>query len=167
MTTRLATILLLSLGTLLGGCGFHLRGADGVGSIPAELQPILLQGLPEFHDFQRILARQVNQAGIGLTERGSEARLVVVVRPPKPDRQVLSVDERSKTVEYVIRETLQFSARRGGEELLTDQQLTAERILFNPGTQLLGRTEEERLLRLDMYEELARRLLRHLGKVAP
>jgi outer membrane lipopolysaccharide assembly protein LptE/RlpB len=162
LRTTLVCILLLAM----TACGFQPRGS-GEATFAAALQPVLIQGMPDYHDFSRTLKRQLDEQGVATATDAAAAKAIIQVAPPRGDRQLLSVDSRNKTVEYIIRETLRFSLRSGEALLIADQQLAAERILFNPGTRLLGRTEEERLLRQDMYEELARRLLRRAAAVSP
>ena len=148
---------------LLTGCGFHPRGEHAVTA--ANLSPATISGLPAHHNLVRTLTRQLRDAGISMADRAQDAATEIRIHKQKTDRQVMSVDDRRKTVEYEIRESLEYSIKRASGDAPTERQtLTAQRILFNPGTDLLGRNREELMLRHDMHEELSRRLIQRLSR---
>lgn len=79
------------------------------------------------------------------------------------ERQVLSLDNRAKQIEYELREILTYRIRADRKPSAGDKRLVARRILYNPPEQLLGRSREELLLKQDMYRELSRKLINQLA----
>jgi len=131
-----------------------------------QLSPVLVSGLPGHHPFYRELTHQLELSGVDLTTDKQAASTLLKIHSQKTDRRILSVNARNKTVEYEIEESLEYSVQRPpgtqeGEHL----SLKANRILFNPGTQILGRDREETLLRADMYKQLARLLINQLAAI--
>ena len=146
----------------LTACGFHPRGQAMAPS--PQLSPALVSGLPVHHPFYRELTHQLELSGVDLTTDKQAASTLLKIHSQRADRRILSVNARNKTVEYEIEESLEYSVQRPpgtqeGEHLF----LKANRILFNPGIQILGRDREENLLRADMYKQLARLLINQLA----
>jgi LPS-assembly lipoprotein len=157
---------LLPMAVLLSlqGCGFHPRG-QAVAPAP-QLSPILVSGLAAHHGFYRELTHQLEMAGMALSREELAASTLLQIHSQKTDRRVLSVNARNKTVEYEIEESLEYSIQRPpGAPVGKHLFLSANRILFNSGIQVLGRDREETLLREDMYKQLARLLINQLAAI--
>lgn len=147
----------LLLTTLLAGCGFQPRGE--LPQLQAQLSPMQIRGIGVAHQFRRTLEDRLAIAGVSLATDKDVASVLQFYRV-KFDRQTLSVDDRNKTVEYEISVRADFSLKSTqGDIQLPRQSMAVRRILFNPGTDLLGRTQEEELLRRDMYKELSNQLI--------
>ena len=159
MNLRLALICLLLL--ILTGCGFQPRGQSAQPA--AALGPAIITGVAEHSPFYRILAEELDNSGVALGNRETAVTRIHIMRL-KSDRLVLSVDERGKTVEYELTENLEYRLTHPPESPPSASRLlSARRILFNPGTQLLGRSREEVMLRKDMYRDLSKQLINHLA----
>ncbi len=157
--------LILIFGLLsLSACGFQPRGQA---NIPAShLSPIMVSGLASHHAFYRELSHQLELAGASLTQDARAANTLLKIHKQKSSRRVLSVDSRNKTVEYEIEESLEYSIRLSPDTPAGDPLfLSTNRILFNPGDQILGRDREETLLREDMYKQLSRLLINQLAAI--
>ena len=152
---KLITAILLTL--LLTSCGFQPRGE--LPQLQANLSPMQIRGLGISHQFRRILEERLDVAGITLGNKDNATTILHIFRV-KNHRQVLSLDERNKTVEYEITVKVDFKLLTAtGEEMVTRQSVITRHILFNPGDDLLGRTQEETLLRRDMYKTLSNQLI--------
>lgn len=163
LQTRFSHILLSFLLLVLAGCGFQPRGESA--RLAASLSPIVIAGLPQHNPFYRVLAEELNNAGATLGQKDAAATRIHILRQ-KPERLVLSVDERGKTVEYELMESVQYRITHPlNSPAMEPRQLVSRRILFNPGTQLLGRNREETMLRKDMHHELSRQLINHLSTI--
>lgn len=148
----------------LSACGFHPRGQT---SAPApHLSPVLVSGLASHHAFYRELTHQLELAGVSLTKEEQAASTLLKIHTQTTKRRILSVDSRNKTVEYKIEESLEYSIQSpAGTPVGKRRLLSANRILFNPETQILGRNREEILLREDMYKQLSRLLINQLAAI--
>ncbi len=148
----------------LSACGFHPRGQAMAPS--TQLSPVLVSGLPAHHPFYRELTHQLELSGVDLTTDQQAASTLLKIHSQKTNRRILSVNARNKTVEYEIEESLEYSIQHPqGASVGEHQFLKANRILFNPGIQILGRDREETLLRADMHKQLARLLINQLAAI--
>lgn len=156
---------LLLVAVLLGldGCGFHPRGQEM--APPTQLSPVWVSGLASHHPFYRELTHQLQVSGTKLATDEQSASTLLKIHNQKTDRRVLSVNARNNTVEYEIVESLEYSIQYPVDTAAEHQFLSAHRILFNPGIQILGRDREETLLRKDMYKQLARLLINQLAAI--
>jgi outer membrane lipopolysaccharide assembly protein LptE/RlpB len=158
---RPAVWLLLFAG-LLGGCGFQPRGqAIDAGVLPS---PIYVSGISPFSPLGRALWRELRVAGVERAGSATESAAHLRIHHWNQDSRVLSVDNRNKAIEYELEEAARFSLHAGdGRELLAEQQVRVIRILFRPRDAILGSDREGELLRMDMRDELAVRILRRLA----
>lgn len=153
----LAIVLLLTLG--LGACGFQPRG-----ELPTldTLSPLQLQGLDRFDPLYPELTRALQQAGITLAEGKDVNRLVISERTQ--DREVLTTDIHNRAVEYQLGETLRYQLiKKDGQQAGEPRQVRVERILYDPGTRLLAKRNEEQTIRAEMRQALIRQLIRQLA----
>lgn len=157
-------LILAGLLSLMTSCGFQPRGEQA--KPHPGISPLLISGLPVHNKFVRVLTRQLQEADVSIAGSRQDAATEIRIYKQKTDRYVMSVDDRQKTVEFEMRESLEYSIKRpGGDAAAERQELMARRIVFNPGTDVLGRTQEAAMLRNDMYEELSRRLIQRISRI--
>jgi len=152
-----AVVLLLSLG--LGACGFQPRG-----ELPAlgALSPLQLQGLDRFDPLHPELTRALQQAGIELAAGNEANRLMISDR--HSGREELTTDIRNRAVEYQLTESLRYRLLKAGSAQASEKRLIrVERILYDPGTSLLAKRNEEEVLRVEMRQALIRQLIQQLA----
>ena len=163
---RLAAIggMLLALISLcIGGCGFQPRGvAEGLNTATLP-SPLSISGIGRFSPLYRALERQLAIADIKIAP---SAAAQLRIHDTSTDRRVLAVDSNNRAVEFELAESARFSFRGvDGRELLAQQDVRVLRILYRPEQGILGSDREAVLLREDMREELATRILRQLAAV--
>ena len=79
------------------------------------------------------------------------------------EKRVLSVDNRGKVIEYEIFYLLRFKfLDSSGNTLLPEQRIVMVRDYPFAATDVLGASQEERLLRDDMYKDMARQIMRRI-----
>lgn len=158
MNSRLFVVLAL----LLPACGFQPRGQ--LVHLPAAMQPLFLTGLPESHEFMRVLRQALYRDGIRLARSKREAGALLSIRHLKREREVFSVNANNKAVEYELVYRLTFSLQAPpGSTPRKGEPLIVRRIIYEPGGELLGRVREARMREKDVYHDLARRLIRQLA----
>ncbi len=157
-TPRPSTVVLLvALLAVLQGCGFQLRGAA---NLPSLINPLYIQGISEHDPLRKDLQQAFAGANVQLATDPSEAGAILDILQQKQDRRVLSVDSRGKVVEYEIHQSLEFELRdAGGKLLMARQSVGSQRAYENPETGILGKDQEEKLLRRDLRLDLIRRLV--------
>ena len=144
------------------GCGFQPRGhAMADAGIPG---PVYISGIATFSDLHRELYRQLKIAGTQTASSAAEGAVTLHIAEVEADSRLLSVNSRNKAVEFELMESATFSLRsRQGQELLAPQRVSVLRIQYRPEVAILGSDREAELLRQDMREELAGRIIRRLG----
>ncbi len=157
---RVARLLLLPALLLLAGCGFHLRGA--VPRPPAEMEPLWLAGLADYHPFVRELRRQLEWSGARLAGSAQEAGGVLRLSLSQESR-VFSVNAYNSAVEYEYLFVLHYRTEHPPGTLRDEGRLESRRIVYAPGGELLGRVREGEMRQRDVYRELAGRLLQRLA----
>jgi outer membrane lipopolysaccharide assembly protein LptE/RlpB len=137
---------------------FHLRGKA---SLPDMFQTMLLQGISIDSDFALALRKAFEDAGHELQ----------IISSNKQDTQLLITDyeEGKRVVGYgknrEVREFLIFIAfdyevrATNGEILLPKKRLQVDKTQIYDSEFVLGKTEEERLIRKDLRGDLARKVL--------
>ncbi len=150
-------VLMVVLLALLQGCGFQLRGAA---ELPSSISPLYIQGVGEHDPLRRDFRQVFNGANVQLTTDQSKASSILGITRQKQDRRVLSVDSRGKVVEYEIHQSLEFELLDAdGASLIERQSVGAQRAYENPETGILGKDQEEKLLRRDLRRDLVRRVI--------
>lgn len=157
-----AFLLLVSAVVSIGGCGFQPRGHSAAnGDIPS---PIVIRGIAEFTDLYRELSVQLKTADIELAPPDTKGVPELRIYGVKRDTRLLSVNSRNKAVEFELIEGATFTLRSAdGRQLVPPQKLKVIRIQYRPEIAVLGSNREAELLRKDMREELAGRIIRRLA----
>lgn len=150
-------VLVVSILALLQGCGFHLRGAA---ELPPSISPIYIQGVGKHDPLLKGFRQVFNGADIQVTAEQSQASAILNITKQKQNRRVLSVDSRGKVVEYEIHQALEFELLdAGGTLLMESQSVGSQRAYENSETEILGKNQEEGLLRRDLRLDLVRRVV--------
>ncbi|HEB96813.1 MAG TPA: hypothetical protein ENI96_10340 [Sedimenticola thiotaurini] len=158
--------LLLLLPLLLQGCGFHLRGTGGDsagGRLPAAISPVYIQGVATGDRLYPALAGALRAGGAGVTTDPAAAASRLLIDGRRSDRRVLSVDSRGKVLEYQLDEGLRFRlVTADGAERVKPQSIDVVQTYLSADVLVLGKAEEERTLRVGMYQRIADQLVRRL-----
>ena len=157
-----AAFLLLAVVMLtVNGCGFQPRGhSSAAADIPS---PLVIRGAAEFSGLYRELSRQLQIAGVELSPPGTPGLPVLQISGVKSESRLLSVNSRNKAVEFELIELASFNLRSAaGKPLVPQQELKVIRIQYRPEVAVLGSNREAELLRRDMREELASRIIQRL-----
>lgn len=158
-TVHITAILLVAL--LLGGCGFQLRGTQGL--LPEHVQPVHVTGLSAGSELGRALRLELEIAGATLSETAAGARVQLRVLSNETERRVLSIDPRARAAEVVLTETAVFEVRdRQGSILLGPVTAQERRVMLDDPDRRTDKAAEERSLREGMTRELAARMVRQL-----
>ncbi len=153
----------MGLALLLAGCGYHLRGTQGV---TAALPPLHLGGDRSIPLYE-ILRRALEETGTPLVARES-AQLVLVLLGEQRDRRVLSVAATGTEVqEYELIYSATFEAYdAAGRPLLTPQTVRRTRDIRFDKTAVNTLVSESEQLYRDMRLAAGREILRRLQAAA-
>lgn len=155
-TVPLVIVLVLS-----GGCGFKLRGSV---ELPAALQTTYIAGEQIPGDLLDELRQALKAAGARLVSAPQTGASILKILGVRDDRRVLSVNSvTGKVQEYELNYTIRFAlSDHAGNERVAPQSVNLVRDFRFSETQVLGKGEEEALLKREMRREAVILLLRRL-----
>ncbi len=146
------TVLALALAAT-SGCGFKLRGPI---ELPPPLEVTYIQGSPQ-NELVRELRRGLENVGARVTQERAEASAVLRLLKERFDRRVLSVGSTGKVTEYELTYQVRFDVLDAeGESLMEDQTLNLVRGYLNDESQVIGKADEEGLIREEMRRDAVR-----------
>ena len=149
--------LVLALATLLGGCGFQLRGntslpfetlyVPAASSVAVELKRNIAAGTQ---------TRTVNTP--------AEAQAQLVITEDRREKVILSLNTAGRVREFQLRHKVSFRVIDAkGREYLPLNEITLTRDISFNDTQVLAKESEETLLYRDMQTDMVQQMLRRLG----
>jgi len=143
---------------VFGGCGWQLRGAS---DLPPEMAHVYVEGLSRKSRFVRELNENLAFADGGVSKDPQSAGVILKVHNEQFERRVVSLSEQGKATEYELIYRIRFELRKpDGSSLLPTQTIEIRRAYFNPQVLVIGKSQEENQIRVEMYKEAVRTLLR-------
>jgi LPS-assembly lipoprotein len=146
----------------LAGCGFQLQGHN---PLPAVVKSPYLEAPDAQSDFVASLRHALLSNGAQLMRDKTKASAVVSILYDTVGRRVLSVSALNQPNEYEVSYTVRFAVSAGGKELLEPQEMTVTRSYSFDERLLLAKGHEEDILRQDMANDLANRVMRRLSSL--
>lgn len=161
MKRSLSNVFVGLLLIVIAGCGFQLRGAT---DLPDSLQTMYIQGISLKNGLGLELKRGLTRNGVSVVNSYQSGSAVLTILENKSERRVLSVDRDAKVSEYEIHSSVKFSVSDDQGQLLSEaQQVEAQRDYQFDQDQVLGKDEEEQLLREQLNQQLVQSILRRLS----
>ncbi|MDC9724462.1 MAG: LPS assembly lipoprotein LptE [Gammaproteobacteria bacterium] len=161
MNRALSNVLISFLFLALAGCGFHLRGSA---TLPDSLKTMYVQGVNLQQGFGLELKRGLMRNDVTVVNNYQEGSAVLTVLENKFERRVLSVGSDAKVSEYGLHGWVSFKVSDGNGQLISDvQKVEAQRDYQFDQDQVLGKDDEERLLREQVNQQLVQSILRRLS----
>lgn len=159
---RIALVVVICL--VLTACGFQLRGQT---DLPAAMERTYLALADENGELGRALRPLLESAGADLVS-GDEDGATLMVGQDRMQREILTVGRQARVSEFQLRYQVRFSLRdAAGETLVPERSLELTRDFTFDEASVLGKANEEELLREELYGEMARLILFHLSQAAP
>ena len=146
---------LLLMFLMLTACGYHLRGSIAM--------PESLKNLYVFNASSALQSElnDVMKASKGhLASSPNEASLVVKIISEDIKTRVLSIGSSGKSNESQLDYFLQFQFYDNQEnQVMEEQRIEIAREYFNDQTAVLAKTNEEQILRKEIYKQAVRMLM--------
>jgi len=158
----LSRFIALLICVFLSACGFHLQGAA---STPAEMQRTYISTPDEFSQFYRELRRTLIAAGVELTKSPEDATATLTILYDFTDQRVLSVSARNVPTEFEVFYTVQYTITSGEKSLLDMQELSLARDYTYDATLVLGKAQEEQLMRNAIVGDLVRIIMEQISTI--
>ncbi len=167
---RLLTVALATL--LLAACGFHLRGqgtpVEGYRTVNVVDRGQLSANTTWYaggrEELKRAVTDAFRHAGFDVA---ADAPLTVELLGESLARRVASIDANASAAEYQLDYTLRFRVvAADGATLVAEQALEADRSYRYHDDAVMGSSEEEALLGLEMRRDLAAQIVRQYRRAS-
>jgi len=151
LLARLAACTLFVSTTLISGCGFHLlephpAGVNLLVHVVNQNAPLVSRSLNE-----ELQLREINTVG-------ETADIELILKDEQVDNRLLAIDSDGQAAEYQLEHTLQVSAVSNGERGEW-HDFSAIRDYTYDETNVLGKSQEQLLIKQTLREELAQRIV--------
>ncbi len=151
-------VMLIIAVLLLAGCGYHLRQAI---DLPPEMRKVYIQGMEMTNPFAQYLGEQLSFSDGQLVVEKEQAGMILVVHDHRYSRRSVSLSSQGKSNEYELSYQIQFTLKSAdGETLMPKQSIEIIKDYFNPQVFVIGKASEEAEIRVEIYKEAVRTLLR-------
>ncbi len=140
---------ILILFLLMSACGYHLRGSI---NLPEGLQKVYLQGGSA--QLRNSMSSTLKSSGGKLVGNIQEAAVVIKVVKEKMRRNVLSLSSTGRANEYELNYFLDYILLNlKGKPLTKTQTIEINRDYFNDQEDILGKNNEELVIREEIYNQ--------------
>ena len=146
----------------LAGCGFQLKGTDAASS-SAKLEGMTLQLISSQprSELTREVSRALSATGLMLLEEG-DAMLTLVLQPEQFTQRNVSLTVQARATELELTLFADFTLNQQESDPI-DARATVTRQMLNDPRDVVGKTEEIRLLRGEMRRDLADQIARRVS----
>ena len=142
------------------GCGFQLRTWD----LATALETARIEA-GHGVDLDVYLVRALESAGVRMVD--SDAEIVVVLSDQRDDWRSVSVTRGARTAEYELAVQVTFGVNdASGAEIAPPRVLRSERVARLDADNLIGSSEERRLLAAEARDDLVGRMVRTLAALS-
>jgi LPS-assembly lipoprotein len=144
-------------------CGFQLQG---VTTFPDTLQAVYLDVPDPNSDLAFQLRRSLGAAGVNLVDERAEATATLRIERERYGRRVKSVSAQNRPTEFEVFYQAEFLLSTPAETLVPREALARERIFPYSERDVLGKQQEEDLLRDALARDIAGLITRRLAELA-
>ena len=156
----LSRFLVISLVSLVAGCGFQIQGAL---TTPVEMERTYIATDNSHSLFYRELRMRLQAAGVELVDTAADATATFSILYDETDQRVLSVSARNVPTEYEVYYTIEYAIDGSAARLAEPQVLTGTRAYTYDSRLVLGKAREEELLREAVAKDLVRIVLKRIS----
>ena len=154
-------LVVVSTLALLGACGFHLQGYQG---LPAALARVHLEADEQQSEFFASLGDSLRAAGSKLEPRAGDGIARVRVVRDRVTTRVLTVSARNIPTDYELTHEVRIVVDGpDARELLPQEEFTLTRVYSFDERKLLAKEREKDLLLAAMARDMASVVMRRLG----
>ena len=146
----------------LAGCGFQLKGSDAASS-SAKLEGMTLQLISSQprSELTREVSRALSATGLMLLEEG-DVMLTLMLQPEQFAQRNVSLTAQARAAELELTLFADFTLNQQASDPI-DARATVTRQMLNDPRNVVGKTEEIRLLREEMRRDLAAQIARRVS----
>ena len=146
------------------GCGFQLKGSDTEnGEAQLDGMTIQLISSRSRSELTREVSRALTAIGLVLvTDAEQEALLVLTLQPEQFSQRNVSLTAQARAAELELTLAADFTLVQPERDII-DARATVTRQMLNDPRNVVGKTEEIRLLRDEMRRDLADQIARRIS----
>lgn len=152
-----STLMILTV-LLLTACGYHLRGEM---DLPSEMKSIYLEGAsaPLQEQFRRSLA----SSQVQLVSSRAAAGTIITVSNEENLKRALSLGSSGYANQFGLEYRLNYQVTDANNKpLVTSQPVDIKREYFNNQQLILGKDNEETVIRNEMYQQAVRTIINQI-----
>ena len=164
MPTRIARpLLIIAAACLLTACGFQLRGSGGA-MVPDDWKSMYLDTDNPNGELSREVRNTFTASGVQWTESSDEANYRLVLGGERFSQRNLSISADARAAEFEFTMATRFSVRAAdGSEVMPTTNASVIQQMENDPRNVVGKSEEMRIIKSEMRVELAQQVLRRIG----
>jgi len=144
----------------LAACGFQLQGAA---SFPPELSKVYLDVADPNSDLAFQLRRSLAAAGVSVVRNEADSTATLRIQRERYGRRVKSVSAQNRPTEYEVFYSAEFLVETRDETLLPREAVARQRVFPYDETEILGKQQEEEMLRDAIAREIAGVITRRMA----
>ena len=145
----------------LTGCGFQLKGSDASSSATLKGMTLQLISSQPRAELTREVSRALSATGLTLLEEG-DAMLSLRLQPEQFTQRNVSLTAQARAAELELTLFADFTLTQQASDPI-DARATVTRQMLNDPRNVVGKTEEIRLLREEMRRDLADQIARRVS----
>lgn len=148
---------------LLTACGFQLRGTGGA-MVPDEWKSLFLVTSSPNGELSREVRTVFTASGVEWTAERQAANYQLILGPERFSERNLSISAEARAAEFEFTMFTEFSVRdANGEQVIPATTASVTQQMENDPRNVVGKTEELRIIKSEMRTELAHQLLRRIS----
>ncbi len=155
LTKTLPSICVLLIALLLSACGYHLRGEI---ELPTELKSVYIQGAsgPLLEQFKKALI----SSSVQIVDTPAAAGTIITVSNENTLKRALSLGSGGLANQYGLEYHLNYQVTdKENNEIVKSQPIEIRREYFNNQQLILGKDNEEIVIRNEMYQQTVRTII--------
>lgn len=155
LTKTLPSICVLLIALLLSACGYHLRGEI---ELPTELKSVYIQGAsgPLLEQFKKSLL----SSSVQIVDTPAAAGTIITVSNENTLKRALSLGSGGLANQYGLEYRLNYRVTdKENNEIVKSQPIEIRREYFNNQQLILGKDNEELVIRNEMYQQTVRTII--------
>lgn len=162
MTHQLRSLLWLPLCVLITGCGFQLKGTGSMASNSLAEEAIAVASAEPRSELTAALIQRLRLEGAELVERDANS-LTLRLGSERFQQRNLSLTAQARSAEVELTMSVGISLARADQVLVSETEASVVRQFLNDPENVVGKTEELRLLREEMRRDLAAQITRRVA----
>jgi LPS-assembly lipoprotein len=140
---------------LLTACGYHLRGAI---DLPSEMKAVYIEGASA--SLQEQFRKALASSNVQLVTSRSAAGTIITVSNEENLKRALSLGASGYANQYGLEYRLNYEVTDvNNKPLVTSQPISIKREYFNNQQLILGKDNEEIVIRNEMYQQAVRTIV--------